>query len=420
MRTELGAIATLIQAAAPEPTPLQRRLDHLGRTLAMAALSIVAVIFGLGLLRGEEPHLMFLTAVSIAVAAVPEGLPAVVTIALALGGQRMLKRHALIRKLPAVETLGSIDVICADKTGTLTENRMTVTILDVAGHRVDLLDTAGGEPAQAVLRDGPGRAQAVLDPAVAMLLAGSTLCNDATSGSPTAGHIGGDPTEVALLVAAERLGLRKADLDGWFPRVGEVPFDAGRKRMTTIHAVPAFPPEIPSPLAVLWDGLLGHDTPYLACTKGAVDSLLAVSRAVWVEGRAEVLDAQWQTRIAAAHDQLAQDGMRVLGVAFRTLPAGHGTDATIERDLIFVGLLGIIDPARNEARAAVQTCRTAGIRPVMITGDHPLTAAHIARRLGLAGNERIVTGAELQCCAPGELDAVVETTPVYARVAPEQ
>ena len=423
MDTELGGIATLIQTVRQEPTPLQRRLDQLGRKLAAVALAVVGVVFGLGLLRGEDARLMFLTAVSMAVAAVPEGLPAVVTIALALGAQRMLKRRALIRKLPAVETLGSVTVICSDKTGTLTENRMTVTVLDVAGHRVDLTEHLRG--ARPVLDPGDERPPVLTgQPALALLLAGGALCNDAvlepngddsevnTEVRPY--HTVGDPTEGALVVAAARLGLWKAELEKVLPRVAEVPFDSERKRMTTVHRVTTI---AGSNLPTLGIG----SPPYVAFSKGAVDRLLDVSSQVWVGGMAEPLSATWRQRIAAAHDRLAQNGMRVLGVAFRTLefPSLNGHGDALERDLIFVGLVGMIDPARPEVKDAVLTCRTAGIRPVMITGDHSLTAQHIARELRIADDGRVLTGQDLDRLSTEELEGVVQEVPVYARVSPE-
>ena len=394
MRTQLGSIAELIQSVGPEQTPLQRRLAQLGRVLALAALAIVALVFLLGLLRGEELTLMFLTAVSLAVAAVPEGLPAVVTIVLALGAQRMLRRRALIRRLPAVETLGSVTIICSDKTGTLTENRMTVTVLEAAGQRADVRDRDPTPP-----------------PALALLLTGGALCNDAE----LRGEEGvGDPTEVALVVAAARHALRKEDLERALPRVAEAPFDSERKLMTTVHRLAGGAP-----------GLLDHgpfgDAPFVAFTKGAVDQLLDVAREVWAEGRREPLGDDWRGRIAGANDQLAQGGMRVLGVAFRplaTAPA-EATPAALERELVFVGVCALIDPARPEVKDAIATCREAGIRPVMITGDHPLTAAHIARELGIAGEERVLTGRELDRLSVEELERDAERVSVYARVSPE-
>jgi Ca2+-transporting ATPase len=425
MRTELGSIAAMLQTMQPEPTPLQRRLDQLGRTLALVALGIVAAIFTVGLLRGEDLKLMFLTAVSMAVAAVPEGLPAVVTIALALGAQRMLERRALIRKLSAVETLGSVTVICSDKTGTLTENRMTVNALDVAGQRIALADLG---PARNHVVSGNGRHPAPHgSPHIALLLAGGALCNDAqvepAGDRPGGTRIVGDPTEGALVAAVARLGLSKAELESAFPRVAELPFDPTRKRMTTIHAVPALPPTFPAMLGNLWDGALGTNgnRHYVAFTKGAVDSLLTISSAAWHDGAIEPLTPDARARIAAANDDLAGGGMRVLGVAFRPLgelPRGAGL-AQVEQDLIFVGMAGMIDPARPEVNAAVQTCQNAGIHPVMITGDHPLTARAIARTLGIADGGRVLTGPELDRLSPRELEAAVDQVAVYARVAPE-
>jgi Ca2+-transporting ATPase len=337
----------------------------------------------------------------------------------------MLRRRALIRKLAAVETLGSVTVICSDKTGTLTENRMTVTVLDVAGGRValaDLLPTAGAPTGGNGLH--PLRSA---QPALSLVVAGAALCNDALIEHGDTGNGGdrilGDPTERALVVAAARVGFTKTELEATFPRVAEVPFDSTRKRMTTIHAMPALPPTLPSRLGMLWDGVLGMDGNhhYIAFTKGAVDSLLEVAGAVWVAGRVEPLTASARERIAAANDRLAQEGMRVLGVAFRPLAAlpAVAEPALVERDLVFVGMLGLIDPARSEVKAAVRTCQTAGIRPVMITGDHPLTARAIARELGIADGGRILTGQELDRLSVEELEAIVEDVPVYARVSPE-
>jgi Ca2+-transporting ATPase len=431
MDTELGGIATMIQTVRQEPTPLQRRLDQLGRKLAAVALAVVGVVFSLGLLRGEDARLMFLTAVSLAVAAVPEGLPAVVTIALALGAQRMLKRRALIRRLPAVETLGSVTVICSDKTGTLTENRMTVTVLDVAGHRVDLTEHL--RRARPVLDPGDDQPSVLTgQPALALLLAGGALCNDAVlvpdGDDPGAGtdarahHTVGDPTEGALVVAAARLGLWKAELEKAFPRVAEVPFDSERKRMTTVHRVTAMAGSNLPGLDLSKLPTLGIGSPpSVAFSKGAVDRLLDVSSQVCVDGQAVPLNGMWRERILAANDRLAQNGMRVLGVAFRPLespgPGGHGD--SLERDLIFVGLVGMIDPPRPEVKDAVLTCRTARIRPVMITGDHSLTAQHIARELGIMVDGRTLTGQDLEGLSIEALQEAVKEVRVYARVSPE-
>ena len=420
MATELGKIAAMIQTAGSEVTPLQRRLNQVGKVLALAALAIVGVVFVLGVLRGEDLEIMFLTAVSLAVAAVPEGLPAVVTIALALGAQRMLRRRALIRKLPAVETLGSVTVICSDKTGTLTENRMTATVLDVAGHTVEL--GGGGLAASGAGPDGGTPTAVEEDPALAVLLAGGALCNDALLEEDEEDGVRaiGDPTEGALVVAAARGGMVKRELETKLPRVGEVPFDSERKRMTTVHeVVPGS--GVPAALGSVLDGDRGSD-PYVAFTKGAVDSLLEISSEVWTDkGRAAPMSEGWQERISAANERLAQNGIRVLGVGLRRLRSPDGGGEELERELTFFGMVGMIDPARPEARDAVETCKRAGIRPIMITGDHPLTARYIAGELGIAdgGAGRIPTGRDLAGKAGEELADLVEEVPVYARVSPE-
>ena len=359
MGTEIGAIAATLQAVRRDATPLQRRLDELGRGLALAALIVVAVIFALGLARGEDLRLMFLTAVSMAVAAVPEGLPAVVTIALALGAQRMLARKALVRKLAAVETLGSVTVICTDKTGTLTENRMRVAALHAGGQDLD--------------PDGLQHTGT----AATLLLVGGALCSDALEQED-----GGDPTELALVLAAGRAGLHKAELEAALPRVAELPFDADRKRMTTVHALGSrgtAADALRRAAAALDSTAMRH----VAFTKGAADRLLDVCTSVWVGDTAAPLDDQRRREVMAAHDALAGAGMRVLGLALRPLASEPSID-DLERDLAFVGLFGMIDPPRAEAREAIATCERAGIRTVMITGDHPLTARAIAHRLGIA------------------------------------
>jgi P-type Ca2+ transporter type 2C len=420
MATELGKIAAMIQAADSEQTPLQRRMNQMGKVLALAALAIVGVVFVLGLLRGENLEVMFLTAVSLAVAAVPEGLPAVVTIALALGAQRMLRRHALIRKLPAVETLGSVTVICSDKTGTLTENRMTATVLDVADHTVEL---AGGSTTSSKPGSDGGTQQAAdEDPAVTLVLAGGTLCNDALLDEDEEDGFRaiGDPTEGALVVAAAREGMKKPELESSLPRIREVPFDSRRKRMTTVHEVVSpSGSETGETLQSLSKGE-GDDAPYVAFTKGAVDSLLEISSHVWSgDGRVEALGEEWRERISAANERLAGDGVRVLGVGLRRLQGLDGPGDELERDLTFVGMVGMIDPPRPEAKDAVETCKRAGIRPVMITGDHPLTAGYIATELGIVEDRRILVGRDLANISGDELKGLVEEVPVYARVSPE-
>ena len=420
MATELGKIAGLLQAVTHEQTPLQQRLNAVGTQLAIAGVVVALLILGMGVAMGETFADMILTAISVAVAVIPEGLPAVVTFTLALGAQRMLRRNALIRKLPAVETLGSVTTICSDKTGTLTENRMTVTIIEVPGQRVDL---------QQALRD----ADVKLDPgvpmpalrasnaeAIGLLLAGGTLCNDATlrvDSTTGAYEVLGDPTEGALLVAGVRNAMTKSDLEQSFPRVAELPFDSDRKRMTTVHRRPAAA-DAPALLAG-WALAAGDAAqPFVAITKGAVDGLLDVSTHVWQDGRAAPLTTAQRDAILAANERMARDGMRVLGVAFRLVPHADSIEH-VEHDLCILGLTGMIDPPRPEVRAAVATCRSAGIRPMMITGDHPLTASYIARDLGIAQDDVVVTGAQLNQMTDAELAATAVRTSVFARVSPE-
>lgn len=398
MKTELGKIANLIGTVDNKKTPLQAKLDKLGKLLALIGVAAAAVIFALGILLGETVADMFLTAVSVAVAVVPEGLPAVVTITLALGGQRMLKRNALIRKLPAVETLGSVTVICSDKTGTLTQNKMTVTVMDLPNYTVPYNPSPPEEPHTAVLD---------------FALAISILCNDATlekgSERTAAEKVIGDPTEVALLIAAAQRGIYKEDLYDVLPRIDEVPFDSVRKRMSTVHRLKA-----PAPG---YFGFLQNST-LIMCTKGAADGLLNICDHIWVDGQQKALDGEWKERILRANTGLAQSGIRVLGLAFRILEKERN-GPEMERGLTFVGLAGMIDPPRMEVKEAVDQCKLAGIRPVMITGDHPLTAAAIGKELGFAQDVSTISGEQLQASSETMLVNLAERTAVYARVSPE-
>jgi Ca2+-transporting ATPase len=383
MRTEFGRIAALMAEAEPLRTPLQRRLARFGRRLAVIVLCICALILGSGLLRGEPLLLMFLTAVSLAVAAIPEALPAVVTVSLALGARKMIRRRALVRRLPAVEALGSVTTICADKTGTLTQNRMAVENIFAAGR------LEPGIPAAAAER-WPWR----------RLGQGLALCNDiAPPLEPDAAPLAGDPTELSLYRAAQEAGFHKQVLLDELPLAAELPFDPERKRMSTLHRTA--------------DGAL-------VFTKGAPEAVLAACTGQ-ATGSGEVpLDPDaWLERA----EGLASQGYRVLALAFRetgTFPETLGV-AEVERSLTLLGLVALLDPPREEAAAAVSDCRSAGITPVMITGDHPGTALAIAQRLGfVSGESRVVTGSELTRIPMEQLERQVEKIRIYARVDPEQ
>ena len=397
MDTQLGRIAHLLQEVTSEHTPLQQRLDAVGKRLAVAGVAVALLLIGIGLAAGESLSDVLLTAISVAVAVIPEGLPAVVTFTLAVGAQRMLRRHALIRKLPAVETLGSVTVICTDKTGTLTENRMAVTTLALPGREIDLRDV---DPT-------------TLDEDARLLLLGGALCNDADLRDDEHGAVFvGDPTEGALLVAARRGAYDHRQLRVALPRVAEVPFDSDRKRMTTVHRC-----ETAQETMALSPALL-DGAAYVALVKGAVDSLLDLSTTAWVDGHRVPMDASLRSELHSRNEALASNGMRVLGLAARAVQEARAS-ADTEQDLTFIGLFGMIDPPRAEVKTAVSNCVAAGIRPVMITGDHPLTAAAIARDLGISRDGRAVTGSQLNEMTEAELDRAVMETSVFARVSPE-
>ena len=405
MGTELGRIAGMLRDVKREPTPLQRRLTVFGRRLAIGAIGLVALVFAVGVVGGQDPELVLLTALSLAVAAVPEGLPAVATLCLALGGRRLLAREALIRKLPAVESLGSVTVICSDKTGTLTQNRMAVTVLDVAGDRLELPDAASALPA-----GRGGLALAEEQPSLALLVAAAALCNDALLDEGGGDEAIGDPTEAAFVLAARSLGFSKPELERRYPRVGELAFDSERKRMTTVHRLGG-----EGPLeAVLGPAAGGR----IALEKGGVESVLDSCTAAWTGAGVEPLDDGLRERIDEAHEELAAAGLRVLGFAFRVLDDGV-PDEELETELVFVGMMGLMDPPRPEVREAVERCRAAGIRPVMITGDHPLTARVVAERVGIDASAGVATGPELARATDEELDELCERVAVHARVAPE-
>ncbi len=373
MDTEVGRIAGMLQAAEDTSTPLQRRMAEISKILSILCLFVCALMFGLGLARGNGLLDMFLTAVSLAVAAIPEGLPAIVSIVLALGVQRMAKRNAIIKKLPAVETLGCASVICTDKTGTLTQNKMTATDFWVARktHRSQAL-TIGALCSDAILIYENGQAR-----------------------------FSGDPTEAALVAAAHRDGLDKNQLESLYPRRAELPFDSERKLMSTVHAKP--------------------EGGFRVMVKGAPDVLLARCTHL-LSGSAIGLDTTLRQQILFANQTMASRALRVLGLAWKdidAIPASLSSDS-LERNLTFVGLVGMIDPPRPEAKDAVSRCYAAGIRPVMITGDHKLTAVAIAKELGIfRPGDLAITGEELDFMPREMLERDVEKFSVYARVSPE-
>ncbi len=391
MRTEFGAIARMLQTIEEERTPLQENLDRMGKALARAALGVVALIVALGLLRGRPWLEMLIFGLALAVAVVPEALPAVVTISLALGVQRMVRRNALIRRLPAVETLGSTDVICTDKTGTLTRNEMTVRRLFVCGQFWEVTGS-GYEPSGEFRLNG----QPVEPPeTLRRVLRAAALASDARLRQESDGRWQGqgDPTELALLVAAIKAGLQPEALNGRYPRVHEIPFTSERKRMTTLHQGP--------------EGLF-------AASKGAPEVILESCRFLLTDEGERPLTLAERERILEAARTMAGEALRVLAVADKA--STRLEDA--EEGMTFLGLVGMIDPPRPEAKAAIQICREAGIRVVMITGDHPLTAQAIARELGLLQNGRVITGAELDAMSDEEFEQQVEEIDVYARVSP--
>lgn len=376
MDTELGKIAHLIQEVKDKKTPIQERLERMGKWLALVALILCAVIFTAGILRGEPMQLMLLTAISLAVAAIPESLPAVITIVLALGAYRMVKANALIRKLPSVETLGSVTTICSDKTGTLTLNRMSAEFIYTI--------------------DGLEKEWNVDDRITGKLLHAMVLCNDANiEGAKRTG----DPMELALLQAGIHTGITKEDALRNYPRLNELPFDSSRKRMSTIHRTP--------------------DNKYIAFVKGAVDSLLEISPYILTDSGVKEMGNADKEQMLIYNEEMASKGVRVLGFAYRDAKKEIQPDES-ENDLVFIGLVGLKDPPRDEARDAVSQCRDAGIRPVMITGDHPATAAAIARDVGiLSADDRSMTGRELADISDEEFKSVVESISVFARVQPE-
>ena len=378
-QTEVGKIASMIQSVPDIRTPMQIRLDKLGKTLAVICLVVCVVIMIIGLCYGRNLLEMFMTAVSLAVASIPEGLPAVSTVVLALGVQRLAKQNAIVRNLPSVETLGSTTVICSDKTGTLTQNRMTVTHIYAAGK---LSDTS------------------VPAPITDELLRMSVLANDAVLG--TDGQSIGDPTETALVDAGVKHSIDKNALDAELPRIAEIPFDSERKLMTTVHQ--------------------SNDKDYLVAVKGGLDELLANSTRINDGTTIRPLTEKDIENIHKANVEMASQALRVLAVGYKTvseLPAAF-VPATLENEFIFLGMVGMIDPPREEAKEAVRRCKEAGIKPVMITGDHKITATAIARSLGIITSEEcVLTGKDIEMMDDEQLKEMAGNVAVFARVAPE-
>lgn len=389
MSTEVGKIATMLQEAGETETPMSKRLNQLGRMLGLVALAICGLIFVVGVLYGNSVISMFMTAVSLAVAAIPEGLPAVSTVVLAIGVQRMVKRNAIIRNLPSVETLGSATVICSDKTGTLTQNRMTVVEAYV-NHKRDEIN-----------RNSPG---SVLNDEEKKLLSIAVLCADATMKMNEDGKISftGDPTETALLDFGILYDVYKDELEKESPRVAEIPFDSERKRMTTVNR-------------------MGEESTRVN-VKGGLDEVLAVCDKIVINGDVRPLKQDDIDKIHEANEAMANSALRVLAMAYKDCDEAprEVSIGEMESGLIFTGLLGMIDPARPEVVEAVARCGTAGIRPIMITGDHKITALAIAREIGIfRDGDTAITGSELENLSDQELTDNIRLYSVYARVAPE-
>ena len=382
MTTEVGKIAGMINETEKQETPLQTKLNKLGKTLGIAALAICIFIFIIGLIQGKEPIHMFMTAVSLAVAAIPEGLVAVSTIVLAIGVQKMVKRNAIVKRLPAVETLGSATVICSDKTGTLTQNKMTVEKIFWNNALRDLSNINEDE----------------IDDELKKLVYANMLCNDTKVSND--GTLTGDPTETALVDMAFKLDFDPTIYDRT-PRLEEVPFDSDRKLMTTVNEV---------------------NGKYIVYTKGGIDELLNRCTAYELNEKIKTDIEVYANRIRQENEGMAKEALRVLGCAYKEIDHVPNKEEmkTIENDLIFIGMVGMIDPPREEAKQAVDKCKTAGIKTVMITGDHKITATAIAKKLGILENEdEAITGLELEKMTDEELEKNVRQYSVYARVSPE-
>lgn len=378
MSTEIGKIAKMLDEDVNDQTPLQKKLEELGKFLGFGALGICAVMLAVGLLQGRDILTMFLTAISLAVAAIPEGLPAVVTIVLAMGVQKMIKENAIIRKLPAVETLGAVNIVCSDKTGTLTQNKMTVVKYYVNGTLQDVNKFNTENKAEE------------------LLLKNIILCNDATYSEDSKT---GDPTEIALLEVGFNNSLYKDDLEKEHKRIDEIPFESDRKLMTTVNK---FTDE------------------FLVMTKGAIDNLLKICTKYYENGEIKDLTEDIKEKILKSSYDMSDDALRVLGSAFKTLPNSHVEIDALEKDLTFIGLVGMIDPPRLEVKDSIAMCKDSGIKTIMITGDHKKTAFAIAKELNIAEEEsQVISGADLDKMSEDELKSTIDNLRVFARVSPE-
>lgn len=417
MHTELGRIATLLQSVESEPTPLQKRMEQLGNVLVSGSLALVALVVGIGVLRAgwDAFEQLLEVSLSMAVAVVPEGLPAVITVTLALGTQRMVKRKALIRKLPAVETLGSVTTICSDKTGTLTQNKMVVQNA-VANHHSFKVTGEGYEPTGEFQIEGT-KANSQEYPELQALLVACALCNDSSLQQDQGQWvIIGDPTEGALLSLAGKAGVEKDQWLARLPRVAEFPFSSERKRMSVICTVQ---PEVKS--QALQNGLIEAQS-YVMFTKGSPELTLERCDRIHVGSRIVPITPEQRAQILSHNDQMASNGLRVLGFAYKPLTniPPENSQETSESGLVWLGLVGMLDAPRPEVRDAVAKCRLAGIRPIMITGDHQLTAQAIAADLGIAQvGDRVLIGQELERMSTDELEQQVDLVSIYARVSPE-
>ncbi len=378
METQIGKIAKMLDEEEDNTTPLQKKLAQLGKTLGFAAVGISIIMFIVSIFQGRDFLEMFMTSISLAVAAIPEGLPAIVAIVLALGVQRMIKENAIIRKLPSVETLGSVNIICSDKTGTLTINKMTVKKFYVNGEikNLETIDIKNNE--------------------TNLLVNGMVLCNDATSND---GVQTGDPTEIALIDIGNKVNITKEDLNKEHKRVNEIPFDSDRKLMTTVNK---------------------YDSKFNVFTKGAIDSILKISNKILINDKVEDFTKEKKDEVLKASNLMSDDALRVLALAYKSIDSEHVAIDDLEKDLIFVGLMGMIDPPREEVKGSIELSKKAGIRTIMITGDHKNTAVAIAKELGIANDiSEAMAGSEIDTYSDEEFTKIVNNYRVFARVSPE-